>query len=310
MPKRRGGRWRHLISKEIIFTVQFLLRFAGRLRITSARLLFSPRPDDIYIASYPRSGTTVVQLVLHQLVTKGGDLTFDHISEVIPFLERAIHMGRDFESLPSPRVFKTHLPYGELSRWPGKYIYVVRDGRDVLVSYFHFHNTHLRVRGAAKRKLSEFCDLFLSGRIAGGSWFKHVSEWLSRSDHDNVLVVKYEELISDLPREVRRIAAFCDIDVDTATCARICRHCSFDFMKEREAQFDHINEILWERRFQESAFIRRGRTGSWKDELSGAQSIAFDTIAQRWFTKLGYGIESARGSSLPGDSRPQLDVQS
>ena len=76
------------------------------------RLDFSPRPDDIFVASYPRSGTTWVQFILYQLTTPG-DMKFDHISQISPWFERSLALGTmrasDFEAFASPRLFKTHL---------------------------------------------------------------------------------------------------------------------------------------------------------------------------------------------------------
>src|SRR5262249_44283474 len=135
---------------------------------------FSPRQSDIYVASYPRSGTSLVQMLLHQLTTDGG-VTFEHISHVMPFLERALRgsSGDQLERLPSPRIFKTHLPYKNVSHWPGRYLYVSRDGRDVLVSYFHMYKTY--VNSAAE--FSAFFNDFLAGRVQYGSWFQHVANW-------------------------------------------------------------------------------------------------------------------------------------
>src|SRR5689334_14871783 len=97
--------------------------------------MFVPRRDDVYVVSYPRSGTSLLQMVLYQMLTDG-EMSFGHISDLMPFLERSLRSGDDLERLPSPRILKTHLQFKQLSHSPGCFLYVFRDGRDVLVSYF------------------------------------------------------------------------------------------------------------------------------------------------------------------------------
>jgi len=101
------------------------------------------RPDDVYISSYPRSGTTWLTLIVHLL--RGGGLEFEHLSRVVPWYERDLALGRataqDYLQLPGPRVFKSHLPHAWLPRG-ARYLYVMRDGRDVAVSYYHFYTSH------------------------------------------------------------------------------------------------------------------------------------------------------------------------
>lgn len=79
---------------------------AGKLRwVRLAHLEFVPRPDDIFIITYPRSGTTWMQMILYQLTTDG-DMEFPHIYEYCPWFERSSRSGLGFEARPSPRLFK------------------------------------------------------------------------------------------------------------------------------------------------------------------------------------------------------------
>lgn len=136
------------------------------------RTLIEPRTDDIYIVTYPRSGTTWLQMILYQMLTDG-EMSFTHISQVIPFFDRALLSRTDLAALKSPRVFKTHLPFRNISTLPGRYLYVARNGKDVLTSYYHFHRSHY----GFNRGLAEFFEDFISGTLQYGSWFDHVSEW-------------------------------------------------------------------------------------------------------------------------------------
>src|SRR5580704_1087962 len=79
--------------------------FSSWLGMRSGRLAFVPRPDDVYLASYARSGTTWLQMIVYQLTTNG-NMDFAHITQPIPYFERALAQGRDLNRLPSPRIFK------------------------------------------------------------------------------------------------------------------------------------------------------------------------------------------------------------
>ena len=108
---------------------------ARRLRYAAYRYFaHEPRPDDVFIATYPKSGTTLMQMMVYQLSTTGS-MDIDHIGDHVPWFE-VVGAGRPqyLASLPSPRFFKSHHRRDELPA-KGKVIYVVRDVKDVAVSY-------------------------------------------------------------------------------------------------------------------------------------------------------------------------------
>ena len=240
----------------------------------SGELLFVPLPGDLYLASYPRSGTTWLQMILYQLTTDG-EMTFDHISEFIPFFERSLTIGQNLNTLKPPRVFKTHLRYSQLPKGAFKYIYIARDGRDVLTSYFHFHKSHMRYKGT----FDTFFESFVRGRVGYGSWFQHVAEWERHAQDGNVLFLRYEDLATDLSHWLPKIAGFCGLDIPKHRYEIICERCSFAYMKQYESKFDFMSEVLWERGFKEGAFLRQGKMGSWSGEFTGSQIERFQTVS-------------------------------
>lgn len=237
---------------------------------------FRPRPDDVFIATYPRSGTTWMQMILYQMTTDG-EMDFPHISAVCPWFERNIVVGRDLEALPSPRIFKTHFRYALLPKRPCRHIYVARDGKDVAVSLFNFYRSHFGFR----EDFSTFFDMFLQGRVEGGSWFDHVAGWRARRHFPGVLFLTYEELKADLEGTIRRIATFLQLDIPPDRMARIVERSSFDFMKQYESRFDHTNEVLWETGVQEHAFLRKGKSGEGAAQLSTRQQERFEAKRRR-----------------------------
>lgn len=234
---------------------------------------FQVRPDDIFVVSYPRSGTTWLQMILCQLLTDGR-MAFDHISDFSPWFERSLAVGslqaRDLEAWPSPRVFKSHLPYAWVPRG-ARSIYVVRNGMDVVVSYYHFYRSHLGFEGS----FDTFFDRFLRGRVQYRSWFRHVAAWRAHADDAGVLLLSYRDLHRDLQGAVRRIIAFLDLEIDPARLPGILERCSFEFMKRHEDKFDHITVVMRERGLRPGGFIRAGRTGGGSLELTSAQKHAF-----------------------------------
>lgn len=251
---------------------------------------FRPRPDDVFIATYPRSGTTWMQMILYQM-TSDGEMNFGHITQVCPWFERAIVNGRDLEAQPSPRVFKTHLRFWLLPGKPCKHICVVRNGQDVAVSLFHFYRSHFGFKG----DFAAFFKMFMGGKVEGGSWFTHVAGWWAHRNDSNVLFLRYEALSSDLEASVRKIAAFLDLEISPEHMRRILERSSFSFMKQYENQFDHTTEWMWEQGMARDSFLRKGKTGEGLNELSPEQRKSFDQLFDR---KLG-GLRPEIGNVAP-----------
>jgi hypothetical protein len=235
-----------------------------------------PRADDIFIVTYPRSGTTWMQMILYQLTTDGS-MDFPHIAQHSPWFERSLRMGKGFEALPVPRVFKSHLPYRKIPKGPCKYIYVARNGKDVAVSYFHLYQSHNGYKGT----FAEFFDRFLNGEVEFGSWFQHVKGWWAHRDDPNVLFLHYEDLLRDLEGCLRKIIAFCGLDIPPERFPTVLQRCSFAFMKEHESQFDHLTGQLWEQGLHLNAFLRKGQAGAWHEHLSPRQTARFDRVCWR-----------------------------
>ncbi len=236
------------------------------------RVDYESLPDDVFLATYPRSGTTWLQMMLYQLITDG-EMRFSHISERIPWLERIPFSGLDVRCLPSPRVFKTHLPYSAVPKGQARYIYFCRDGRDVVVSYYHFYRSHLR---ETSTEFPEFFERFMQGKVQYGTWFDHVAGWWERRDDSNVLFLWYEDAKADLAGTLRIIADFCGIDISEADLARPLERCSFEFMKKHEWQFDHAAELLWEGGITRGTFMYTGRTGQGEAWLTEDQQQRLD----------------------------------
>jgi hypothetical protein len=169
-------------------------------------------------------------------------------------------------------VFKSHLPFCKIPKGPCKYIYVARDGKDVALSYYHFHKTHMRYTG----DFEEFYERFLKGEVLYGSWVRHVQGWWKHRKDTNVLFLHYEDLAHDLEGTIHRIIAFLGLEVTSERFPRIQERCGFAFMKKHEERFDPLTEMLYERGFQLNSHLRQGQVGGGERQLTAEQDARFE----------------------------------
>ena len=243
-------------------------QYASTLK-QAPKTLFKPRGDDVYIVSYPKSGTTLLQMMLYQLTT-GGGIDFPHVEAVSPWYERAVVNGQlhHLEALPSPRLLKSHALHEWLPR-SGRYIYVARNVRDVAVSAYH----HLCLVTGVEYRLEPYLDVFLEHEqyMFGGSWFDHVASWWPHRHDDDVLFLIFEDIVGDLEGAVRQVADFLNLEIDDKRMPAILEHCSIGFMKEHNQKFDPRRMRFT--RAPEEAFIVRSLT-------AGGEALA-DSQRQR-----------------------------
>jgi hypothetical protein len=256
---------------------------------------FVPRPDDVFIVTYPRSGTTWLQMILYQLTTDG-NMDLPHIAEYCPWFERSIRSARGFETRPSPRIFKSHLPYAKIPQGPCKYIYVARDGKDVAVSYYHLCRSYNGYEGT----FAEFFERFLLGKVEFGSWFEHVRGWWAHRHDSNVLFLSYESLSRDLEACIGKVAAFIGREAPMERLPQIVERCGFAYMKAHESKFDPALELLWEGGLQLRSFLRSGQVGDGAESLSEEQQAAFREAVRKKLDPSGslFGVAADGGQTF------------
>jgi hypothetical protein len=280
-----------------------LNRIAGRFYIRQYGLEYEGSPDDIFIVTYPKSGTTWLQMIVYQLTTDGA-MNFAHIDQVSPHLEETMIPRRQQISdlRATPRVVKSHMHYHEIPKGPGRYIYGVRNGLDVAVSYHH--HTRKYVPGMGELSMREFFSRFMKGEVPYLSWFDHVAGWLRNRDRLNVLVVTYAELRADLEAGVKRIADFCGITIDPADMPRILERCSFAFMREHEPRFSLPQRSPARPVRPDIAFIRRGKVGGWRQELDAQSVSEFQEECDRRLRGIGEDMFQLLSGQSAWESEP------
>jgi hypothetical protein len=235
---------------------------------------FGSRRSDIWVATFSKSGTTWMQMILYQLTTSG-DMDFDHLFDVSPWVYYAALRGIAPASPPDPRILKTHDDYTFMAtHCLGKTVYVIRDGKDVAVSWYHHRRNFQGFEGSFDHHFEEFLN------APNYNWFVHVKDWLANRLNRPVFVVKYEDLIEDFDRCVAGVANFFGLEVDEIVMARARERSTFDFMKTHEAQlgprashFPAASDSPY--KIKSGEFLRRGRRGEGVSFLSKQQLNAY-----------------------------------
>ena len=203
-----------------------------------------PRVGDVLVVTSPKCGTTWVQQIVHQLRSRGS-MDFEEISIPVPWIEMAHDLGQDLDAEQgfTPRAFKTHCWYDHCPKAKGaKYIVVVRDPHDVALSFFSFFQGWFFQPGEVS--LDEFIRGFWLARgvpaspMQNASYFHHLVSWWQHRTNPDVLFLFYEDLKSDLPAHVAKIAAFLELDDAEARCKTAVEHSTFEFMSKHSSHFD------------------------------------------------------------------------
>jgi hypothetical protein len=256
-------------------------------------LAFKPRPSDIIISPYAKSGTTWLQQITHGLRTRGS-MEFDEITAVTPWIEVAYDVGWDLDApqTAEPRLYKSHLSWHDIPKG-GRYICSFRHPYDAFVSFYRFFEGWMFEPGtiSLEKLLSWRWPQDKADRE--GYWY-HLSSWWEQRHSKDVLLLCYEDMKTDLPSTVRRIARFMGIRLDDALLDLVCLHSSREFMLAHRDQFDerYMRQIGGKRAGLPPAIdtdkVTAGASNEARYQLSTAQKKMLDNIWQEQIsTKFG-----------------------
>lgn len=209
--------------------------------------------DDVFIVGYPKSGNTWFQNIILG-VMYGIDAKLSP-----PVLARDlvpdVHFNRFYRRYSKPMYFKSHhLPQPIYRR----VVYLLRDGRDVMVSYHHYLE-------ALERKSLNFLELVKTGLDhLPCKWHEHVEAWEKNPYGAEMIFVRYEDMIADPMREVKRFAEFARHPADEPLLKKAVEAASFDSLQDRERRLGSTWPEKWP---ADKKFFRRGLVGSFKDEM-------------------------------------------
>lgn len=260
--------------------MSFVSRLAGRGKSRrSFEEDFAYRADDVVIASYPKSGSTWVRFILTKLLAREAEVDFLQAQLQVPEISKhAQAQGVNYELLASPRFMRTH---AECYAACPRAVYLLRDGRDVMVSYyFHFQKFH------------EFTGTlfeFLESDRRPSEWNEHVDSWIfNNAALDRMCVIRYEDLLQDTARELRKLVDFGGLKTGDAELRRAIDECTLEKMKavEKKKGLGHAAPGN-----PDIAFIRKGGSGNWREHFGDQEKTVFK--ARHGLTLIKAGYESS-----------------
>ncbi|KAF4446601.1 hypothetical protein F53441_9782 [Fusarium austroafricanum] len=262
---------------------------------------FKFRPDDIFITTYAKSGTTWMQQIVSQLIHEG-DPTIP-TGVLSPWVDIRIVpkevMLDMVEGQNHRRFLKTHLPIDALVYNPqAKYIFIGRDGRDMVWSLHHhlysatptfysfFENSTcdgaLLERPSANPK-DMFTALVNDDMPANHCWpfWSHIRGWWENRDQPNLLLVHFNDLKADLEGGMRKIAEFLEIpEMSDEKFNAAVSHCTFEWMKENATLAAPPQaELAWDNGAKD--FIHKGTNSRWKDVLTEEDCKKYEERARK-----------------------------
>ena len=267
----------------------------------------------LWLASYPKSGNTWMRMFLSAYRNSGivninhtGPFAYDDMAkytyQVIspkPYTELApeemaavrgayfvhlLNMGR------GDRLFvKTHSCIGLLAEYPTipevfteGGLYMVRDPRDVCVSYAHH----------CQMSIDETIDFMLKPAAtinhdtryhALGTWEEHVKTWVDKDIAFPRHIVRYEDMVNEPKKTFSRVVEFLGWDVDKDLVDKSIEGTEFSKLKHQEEKYG-----FREQSHSGAHFFRKGKIGSWKDEMTDKQVKRLTDAFAETMKPLGY----------------------
>jgi len=274
------------------------------------------RPGDVVISTSMKAGTTWMQRIMSLLVFGAGDLSAPLV-EVSPWID-ATFMGdvagveSTIQAQEHQRFLKSHLPFDALPYDPTvRYIYVGRDTRDVFMSAFNHYSGYTELTytllDAAGGELGPMPRCPASERELWADWMTrslfdweadgwpfwshhhHASSFWPYRDLPNVLMVHFADLLADLEAQMRRVAAFTDIDVAEDVWPKLVDAARFNAMKQHAKRNEEHIALIFDG--GADRFYNKGTNGRWRDLLTADDLTLYETSAAQLDPELRSWLE-------------------
>src|SRR5208283_2971155 len=244
----------------------------GRIPAGRALTVF---PDDVFLVSYFRSGSTWSRFLVGNLIQQDEPITFANVERLVPL----IYLFPDRVLRRLPRILKSHECFDP--RYP-RVIYILRDPRDVAVS-FYYYLLKMRVlsNGYSMGDFVPYADRM-------GCWEDHVLSWLRlRMGKPGFLLIRYEDLVDNPAKELAKLAPLLGVDPTPEIIERAVSVCSAGNMRSLETK-QSKDWLLTKKSRQDIRFVREAKSGGWRDELSEASVQAIEHAWGPTMRELGY----------------------
>ncbi|MBQ0841256.1 MAG: sulfotransferase domain-containing protein [Gammaproteobacteria bacterium] len=232
---------------------------------------------DIFLVSYPKSGNTWLRFLLAHYI-KGGKVDLLESNLIIPDVH---YNSKDITTTLSPRIIKTHELFKPKYK---RVVYIVRDGRDVAVSYFYHLKKFNRLR--ADTTFSDFLLAFIDGELDSiGPWGEHVNGWLDGAK--DLILIRYEDMLTNPECVLENVVKFCGLEFDKKKILDSVKTYSLEELKKIETrQFYDVKELATSD--PKIYFFRKGVAGDWANHFNEEDSIKFNKSFFKTMNRLGY----------------------
>lgn len=268
-------RFRHLLSKTKFRVPLYWMRHRGL------------RPSDVFLVSYPRSGSTWSRFTLYEILT-GREAGFYDVQVALP----GIHcLERGIPVLPgNGRLVGSHEQFRKEYK---RALYLVRDPRDVVISEY----SYLKALGFFRGDFDQFVEGFVgaNARVNGyGPWQRHVTSWIDSpiADTPNLLLIRFEDLRSDPEKSFESISEFLGVKTSRDVVQRALSNNSIERMKEKERAAPQLP-------LEKDAFVRSGTVGGWRGTLTPAQIQVIENYAGSGLVRVGYPLSTTSLEPAP-----------
>jgi hypothetical protein len=251
-------------------------------------------PDDTFIVSYPRSGNTWTRFLAANLIYAGPPVTFDNIERLIPDCEA--QSNRYLKRVARPRIIKSHSYFDP--RYP-RVIYIVRDPRDVALSYYDFSRKYRHFEDSYP--LERYIEDFVAGRLLSadwGTWAENVSSWaFARGARPGFLLLRYEDMKTRPEQELTRIAGFLGIEASPERLQTAIERSSAERMREME-KTQGKGWITTKNKRDDIPFVRTAVAGGWRNKLPPESVAEIESAWGSIMAQLGYELVTQRAGNV------------
>jgi len=277
----------------------------------------------IWVASYPKSGNTWVRSIISSLVyTEDGIFDFPSIKKIDQYPQRRFleYFTRDYNNIheikkhwitsqerinldTKIKFFKTHHLNCKIDNYPftnkectRATIYIVRDPRNLIDSISNHFSKSIEESKKfllTSKILSPGKEIELRGGNVItylGSWKEHYKFWTN--DNENLLIIKYEDLVKNIHQEIDKIIAFLknyiDLEVSDTKKENIIKSTSFEALKKIEDNGDFTENVFVKGRSEKVRFFNKGPNNNWQKTLPTKIQKDLETELNNELKELGY----------------------
>lgn len=257
--------------------MKIIEKVRNKISLPIGHALIGDRAGDQFLASFPRSGSTWLRTMLVNIMVPGANSNPDVFNAVIPGV--SITQIPVIRRLTSPRIIHTHTFYRPVIK---RVVYTVRDGRDVLISFYHY----LVTRRGLSMSFDEWFSLYESG-VYGHRWDVNVESWMQegkKSLGDNMLVIHFEKMKANPVEALIQICSHLGIAANERVIESAIEQASIDNARKIErsrAETADSND--------NTSFYRGGKTGQWEDYFNSKIEERFWELSSNAMKLAGYG---------------------